>query len=141
MDRHPAVSPAPDHDEHFEELAAAAALGSIESADAGLYLPHRAACPRCRDLQNEYTTVASLLPLTLPEASPAPELGARLRRSVRGARDTAPPTFVPPAGLAPPIRVPSRPFVSPLPYLLPLAALLLISIGLGWWNLALREQL
>ena len=133
--------PAPDHDEAFEELAAAAALGSIEPDDAARFHPHLAACPRCREILGDYGAVIDLLPVSLTEAPPAPALKARLLAAAsesgrvgeeEGGR--VPISHSPTLPLSP--RRPSR-----LAYLLPLAAMLLITFGMGWWNLMLREQL
>jgi hypothetical protein len=141
MDRNVGLAPpAPEHDESFEELAAAAALGSIEPDDAARFRPHLAACARCRELLSDYGAVVDLLPLSLPEAAEAPALKVRLLAAAgsadAGTRRHGDTETV----LTPLPRVPASPRPR-VPYLLPLAAMLLISLGLGWWNLSLQEQL
>ncbi len=132
---------AADHDESFEELVAAAALGCIEPDDAVRLCVHLDRCEHCRHLLGEYGAVVDLLPMSVTEAPAAPALKSRLLVAAaadlngesRAGTDRRTPR---PAGVVVPIARPSR-----LRYWLPLAAMLVLSVGLGWWNAQLQAQL
>jgi anti-sigma-K factor RskA len=135
---------ASDHDESFEELVAALALGGLEPDEAGRLRPHLAACQRCRHLLGEYTAVVESLPLSLPEAPANPDLKARLLAAAE-AEARPQPAAVSPARPVEPGRAGPAWWQAPVRWRLAfggsLAALLLIMAGLGWWSLRLQSEL
>jgi anti-sigma factor RsiW len=135
-----------EHDESFEQLAAAYTLGSIEPEDTARLRPHLAACPRCSRLMAEYRAVVENLALSLDEVTATPALKSRLLAEAGRTLDKTPASprlRVPPPQADPRVSASPRLRVLParLAYALPLAALILVSFGLGRWNFALREQL
>jgi len=55
--------------EHFEELAALAAIGQLPVADQGELLKHLRSCDGCRRASNQFTFILDQLPLPEPSAS------------------------------------------------------------------------
>lgn len=124
---------AADHDESFEELAAARAIGSIEPAEALHFAQHLAECGLCRDLLAQNIVVVQSLALTVGQAEPSPGFRERLLAAAADEPDAATRPVEP---------VLARAGTSQrLAWALPLAAVLLISLGLGWWNVRLQEQI
>lgn len=75
--------------DQLQPSLAAYALGEAEAADE--VLAHVALCPRCHTALHEYRAVAGLLPYTVEEQAPAPDLRARLLAAVeREVRPAAP---------------------------------------------------
>lgn len=76
------------------ELAAGAAIGDLEPAEAGAWAAHRDGCTDCRDLEGDLALVLVDLALTVPERIPPPDLLAAVRRAIvedarRGAAPSA----------------------------------------------------
>jgi hypothetical protein len=138
------VNQAADHDETFEELVAARAVGSIGSDDANRLKDHLPQCARCRQLLAEYRSAATLLALGLEQSPPNVALKENVLAVASG--EMGAPQSVPPA---PNVVVLARQEESRpgffgrlrLAYALPLAVLFVLCLGLAWWNLALQEQL
>jgi anti-sigma-K factor RskA len=131
------------HDEEFEELAAAHALGALDPADEARFGEHLATCERCRTLVAEYEAIAAALPEALRQLEASPDLRSRVLdaagrdRPDRG-EEPHPPPAEPPARTGQPFR--------PAPrraswWALPIAALFAVTIGLAYWNYGLQQQL
>jgi anti-sigma-K factor RskA len=162
-------SVADDHDLAFEERVAAQALGSIEPDDAALLAAHLPRCERCRQLRADFGAVVEALPLSVEPAPSNQRLKSRLMAAIyedgaAGELDTTPadplaPDGGPavaslgdrsaPAGPDQPADEPGAPVGRPAArsrvrqfwWALPLAAMVLISIGLGWWGRGLQSEL
>ncbi len=63
-------------------LAAALAVGSIDSTDNAALDQHVSGCSDCRRLAGEYLEAAARLPLSLEPLRPSPDLRGRLMRAV-----------------------------------------------------------
>jgi anti-sigma-K factor RskA len=150
----PLLSQAPDHDERYEELAAAQAVGSIEADDRDRLAPHLADCARCQQLLREYVAVVTSLPLSLPEAPPNPALKSRLLAAAESdvlgresnveqlASDRPGSTPGPEVRAVPPRRrtVDAGRWIR-LSTLAPLAALLMVTFWLGSVNVGLQQEI
>jgi anti-sigma-K factor RskA len=125
------------HSPDLEDLAAGYALGALEPDDRERFARHLEDCPRCVALVAEHASTVSLLPLALDEMPASPDLKARLMQQVRQEprRATEATPSVRPIGEQRPR--PSR----RLPWVLGLAASLLLVLGLGAWNLQLQRDL
>jgi anti-sigma-K factor RskA len=87
------------HNERYEELAVALALGSPLGAERAEFERHLAdGCAVCDELLAEGRRAATALAAGLPEAAPPPELRARILSSLGPARTAAGP--VPSSGFA-----------------------------------------
>jgi anti-sigma-K factor RskA len=125
------------HSPELEELAAGYALGALDSEDARRFSRHLDGCGRCGALVAEQAAVVAVLPLALEEMPASPELKTRLMEQVP--REPRSPTPRPPTPLA---AVARRPRAIPrAPWLLGLAASLLLVLGLGAWNVQLQGEL
>ena len=132
------------HDEAFEELAAGYALGALDEAGAAALREHLPACDRCRSLVSEYSVVAATLPETLDEIEPSPGLRERVLEAARADRDEQPhPTRVRelPTAQPEPVRLDLRRERRFPLWALPLAALFAVTLGFGYWNAQLQQQL
>ena len=69
---------------HILELLPAYALESLEEAEAQRVAEHLNACHLCRMELRAYQELAGQLALLVPEASPSPEVRARLQQKVQG---------------------------------------------------------
>src|SRR5262249_73946 len=122
------------------------ALGALPDAEAAAVLRHLATCPDCRVLALELRATADLLPLICEPAEPSPALKGRVLAAVEAPPPARPVPLPPPPPPPPPPGATPRgrsrqPRRSPLWIALPTAALLLISVGLGVWNLQLQQEL
>lgn len=132
------------HDERMEELAAGYALDALETEDAAAFLTHARGCEWCAVLVLEYRAVTSALGLSVPEMDASPELRERLLRMIAAdeAADSAS-SAGPSEPRTLPVPRPARGAArgrSPI-WGLATAALLLVSLGLGYWNWRLQEEI
>jgi anti-sigma-K factor RskA len=144
----------------LEEALAAYALGALGEAEATAVETHVVGCAACRARAAALTTTVGLLPAACDDFEPPPELKARLLAAVQTARAdtaTAAPARPPAdrardrsAAPAAPTELPATwqgPTARPRRgapgwrWALPTAALLLISLGLGAWNIQLEREL
>jgi anti-sigma-K factor RskA len=155
---------APDDQEALDALLAAYALGALTTEEAAGVARHLATCPGCRARADAYRATVALLPAACDEVEPSPALRTRLLAAASAERDQAvgdgQPTLggeprpavrplpalpgrpEPPAPLAwrdPSVRAAQR--GTPWRWVLPTAALLLLSIGLGVWSAQLQRDL
>ena len=120
-----------DH-EAFAELAAAFALDALDDVDAARFRTHLATCEQCWGLVAEYRAVTRLLPETLAERSASPGLRHRILEAAQAERaGSVRPTHA--AARARPRRMPV--------WLLPLAALLVLTALAGYRSFQLQAQL
>jgi anti-sigma-K factor RskA len=134
--------PGAGHTEELEELAAGSALGALEAADEARFRAHLPTCGRCAALLTEYRAVVATLPEALAPIEASPDLRGRILAAAEAdlARDERPqPGRLPevsaarePRAATPPRRL--------SPWALPLAALFAVTVGLGYWNYRLQEQ-
>lgn len=130
------------HREAHEELAAGYALGALDEPDLRAFREHLPSCPRCQTMVGQYRAVANRLPDTLAEREASPGLKARVLATAEAdvaARRPAAPTPLP-ARREPGARPGARRGLD-LRWALPLAAMFLVTLGFGYWNLRLQEQL
>jgi anti-sigma-K factor RskA len=134
--------------ERLEETLASYALGALADTEAQDVARHLTTCAACRALAAELGTAAALLPLACDAVEPAPDLKGRILAAVEAEREgprqpsglplpPEPPTAREPG--AGPVRPRSRPWTR-TPWTLATAALLLVCLGLGAWNLQLRQE-
>jgi hypothetical protein len=123
---------------------AAYALGDTEEGAAAARA-HLAVCPNCQRNLREYRLVAGMLPYSVPEAAPTPDLREQVIAAVKRQAAEADPTPQPapaPAPAAPASQPPGllpgfrrrRAFWAALAF----AALALVLLG---WNISLRSEL
>jgi anti-sigma-K factor RskA len=77
------VSAAPEHGRWADELAAYA-LGALERAEADAMERHLEECERCRERLQWLEPAIDVLPASVPQLEPPPELRKRLTDTVRG---------------------------------------------------------
>lgn len=118
------------HCDQLQPSLAAYALGEAEAAAE--VLAHVALCPRCRTALHEYRAVAGLLPYTLEEQAPAPDLRARLLAAVE--REAQPAYLLQPR-LAPRRRWPARSRAGWAAAVFATLAVLLLG-----WNISLQRR-
>jgi anti-sigma-K factor RskA len=132
----------PGHGVEFEELAAGYALGALDEVDRARFRTHLAACPRCRTLTAELSAAAAILPEALEEMDASPDLRQRI---LSAARADLPDQVEAPDRLSvvePRLATPAAARRSRTPrWALPLAALFVVTLGMGYWNYRLQEQL
>lgn len=132
------------HSQEMEELAAGLALDALDEADAARFRIHLVQCPRCQTLIADFQAVAAHLPETLEEMEASPGLRARILDAARAeprerpAPDRTPergPQQIPPGSLEAERR-------RRAPYwALSLAAIFLVTLGMGSWNYSLQQRL
>ncbi len=135
-------SPGPEHGEELKELAAGFALGALDARDRERFLAHLPGCATCQELLRGYRQVTASLPWALDprEASPG------LRERILTIAADNPPSAAGPAATAPVQdgqfrQAPSSPLSRLAPrWALSLAALFAVTLGLGYWNFRLQEQ-
>jgi anti-sigma-K factor RskA len=110
------------HDEHA--LAAPYVLGALDPAERRVFEAHAATCQLCLDEVRSLRRVAEALARGVPERTPRPELRARVLGSIMGVASTPP---------VAPVRVAWS--------WLPLAASLVLAIGVGAYAWQLQERL
>ena len=140
----------------FDELAGAFALGALPAAESSACEEHLATCEVGHPGLAELLEVASLLPFAADEVEPPVRLldnliaAALAERPDRQAGEPPASAAIPPAvaampadgGAAPvPIATARRRRAWASPGIWAAAALLLIAIGLGAWNVSLRRSL
>ena len=127
------------HGDEHEELAAGFAVGALDPSDEARFRALLAACDRCRRLAGEYGAVAATLPDALDEIDASPRLRRRILDAAASETRGAEPL---PAGRPVPIERPiARPGRRAPLWALPLAALFAVTLGLGYWNYHLQQQL
>lgn len=120
-----------DH-EAFSDLAAAFALNALDDFDAATFRRHLTTCAQCRESVAEYGAVARLLPVTLAERDASPSLRHRILETARTERPTGTESRQE--------RGRERRWGAPI-WLVPLAALLVLTAVSGYWGFQLRTQL
>jgi anti-sigma-K factor RskA len=132
------------HTEAMEELAAGFALEALDDTEVRRFRPHLSACERCRALVADYAAVAEMLPDALDEVEASTGLRDRVIERARADPPQRPATVEPrptPEGGPTPLRAGPRPARRAPLWALPVAALLAVTLGLGYWNYRLQEQL
>jgi anti-sigma-K factor RskA len=114
--------------EHLDELIAAHALGALDADAAAAAEQHLAECPQCRTKLAEYRSVAAGLALSVPQASPPPDLRDRILAAVEPVVSTAAPAAEPRSRRR--LRWPS----------IAVPALGLAVVALLIWNISLRND-
>jgi hypothetical protein len=146
--------------EALEEMLSAFALGALLETEAEDVARHLSACPQCRVRAEELATTAGLLAVACDDVEPSPTLRTRLLTAVDAERRAGPAIDgqrAPAAWGAPSTRPGAEPPPPPLAWrdpgarreqagtrwawALPMAALLLVSIGLGVWGVQLQREL
>lgn len=120
--------------EEFEELSGAYALDAVTPTERRAAEAHLATCEKCKRLLQELRGIVALLPLSVPQISPAPELQQRVMAAIQQESKTN-------AG-APPRQVRrARPLQRWSVQLLAVAAMLfLLLVGSSVWNITLAQQ-
>lgn len=130
--------------EHPLDLLPALALDALTDEERAEVMAHVATCAECTATLERYRAVAALLPLSLSEHRPPPELRGRIVAAARGTPQLAhlrvAPVVAPalrerPGGGAGALRGTGRRVG-----LLIAAALAVVATGLGAWNVTLQEQ-
>jgi anti-sigma-K factor RskA len=116
------------HDEHT--LAAPYVLGALETAERRVFEAHLAACDSCRAEVRSLQRVADALALSVPQRTPGLALRARVLGSIPDAADRG--------AAGPVLHLHDRP--AP-PIWLPLAAMLVLAVGLGAYAWQLHGRL
>lgn len=131
-------------DFHAEDLAGAYALGALDPDERLLVDVHIQTCPQCARTVEEAVLTASLLAHAVDSAAPRSNLEERLFARIaqeEGSRSAAP--TKPPQSAALPR--PSAPRQGTLRRILvrrvlPVAAAIVLLVGVGTWNLQLQAQ-
>lgn len=127
----------------FEELSGAYVLDAITAEERDEAEAHLAQCPNCTRLVKELRSVVDLLPLSVPQMEPPPELKERIFSAIQSKVDMG----SQPAQRVPATRQQTRQQRSAWKrwgtQLLAVAAILLLLLlgGMGAWNISLRQQL
>lgn len=69
--------------QEFEELSGAYALGATTSEENAAAETHLAHCSSCSHLRREFQAVVDLLPLTVPDVAPSPQLKGRIISAIQ----------------------------------------------------------
>lgn len=156
--------------DEVDELAGALALGAALPEEVAAVQEHTASCERCRALLRELTATAGLLAESVEQVEPPAHLRERILAAARadaapassrdgeavaprasppehgaggappGASPVATPAVPPPAPITAAMRRPAgRP--RPAPAWLAAAAVLLLAVGMGAWNIRLQRDL
>lgn len=138
------------HDTLHEELAAGYAVGALDRPDLERFRELLTGCDRCRSLAAEYSAVAAFLPAALEPLDASPGLRERIMEEVRrpallvelepsqaprlreGSVEAPPPRSLGAARAARTRRL--------FDWALPLAALVTVVLGLGYWNYRLQQR-
>lgn len=142
MNRMPPMS-SDAHGIEFEELAAGFAFAALTVADVERFRTHLADCRRCQQLVAEYRAVVAILPDELEEIDASPGLKGRIVEAARVDSTGRPPEREHRAIIGQDQPTPFRQtrrrenrF-----WALGLAALLALTIGLGYWNYQLQAHI
>jgi anti-sigma-K factor RskA len=131
-----------DHGVEFEELAAGFALGSLDGADEARFQAHLAGCPYCRTLASELRAAAAIIPEALEEMEATPNLRESILSAARADLPGRMEQQERPSEIEPRLATPAAARRSRMPlWALPLAALFLVTLGMGYWNYRLQEEL
>lgn len=143
--------------DQIEELAGAFALDALPADESAAVLAHLASCPDAHELIGELVEVAGLLPFLVDEVEPPTSLRSNLIAAALASEDApASPAMSNPAagsvrqgmlqavpgrdaGAAPSRRSNRSRWLSPA--LMAAAALLVVAVGLGIWNVGLQRRL
>lgn len=133
----------------FDELSGAYVLDALSSEERQAADEHLAHCPRCTQQIQELRAVVDLLPLSVPQVAPSPDLKQKVLSAIQS--DTVRPAqstrHIPPLQPVPsPQTLPVRRQTARRSWLMPLIAaaaifLLLLSGGLAAWNVSLHQQI
>jgi anti-sigma-K factor RskA len=112
-----------------DELALAApyVLGALDGAERRAFESHLASCSACTDEVRSLSRAAAALAHTVPQVTPRPELRARVLSAATGATAIA----------TPPSEFSAR---GPVREWLPVAAALLVAVGLGAYGWQLQQR-
>lgn len=113
------------HDE--QALAAAYVLGALDAVERQAFEAHLRTCAVCTEEVRSLQPVADSLARAVPQHTPRPELRARVLSSVTGSGPVAP-------------RVDPSPRARALGWL-PLAAAIVVAVGLGAYALQLQDRI
>lgn len=127
------------HDETLEELAAGYALEALDADDGARFRGHLDGCDRCQALVAEFTAVTALLPEALTPVVPSPALRDRLLAAALREPDAADEPELPAPAQLGERRAGAREPRSTL-WAWSLAALFAVSLGFGYWNYRLQQQ-
>jgi anti-sigma-K factor RskA len=137
------------HDESHEQLAAGFAVDALEPSERDQFRSILGSCAICAQLAAEYSSIAALFPDSLEPMEASPNLRQRvLDAATRSeppsatAADRAPaPSSVGPGGPRPLPRsdIPAAGRERRFTWALPLAALITVVLGLGYWNYRLQQ--
>lgn len=134
----------------MRDLLGAYALGTVDAEEAAAVRDYLATSPEAQRELAELTAAVALLPETVSPLPPPPALREKIAAATRveaesraAAGEEPPPPATPVPSSAPPSPMPARrPFWSmATPWAAAAAALLLIALGLFFWNLQLRGEL
>lgn len=139
------MTPAPRDPGHarFEELAVGYALGALEPEDEERAADHLRTCAVCRSVVDASRGVAGEMAFAVPLVDPPASLWSSIRDALpdeafagpdRPAPAPQPERWTVPAA-RPSVRTPSRPWQS----LVGAAAAVALIVGLGAWNVSLRD--
>ncbi|HEX5415581.1 MAG TPA: anti-sigma factor, partial [Chloroflexota bacterium] len=127
--------------EHPDDLIAAYALDALSEDEQARVRAHLAVCESCRQAAAEFAQVVEVLPVALAhEPGPRPDLRDRIIASSQ-ATPQLPPEVKPMVAIPRPVERPRRSGWSRFGGWLAAAALFLISLGLGAWNVSLQQQI
>ncbi|HET8911871.1 MAG TPA: anti-sigma factor [Ktedonobacteraceae bacterium] len=141
--------------QEFEELSGAYALGATTPEENLAAEAHLADCHRCTKLLRELQDVVNLLPLTVPDVEPSPQLRNRILSSIEAEAAKAPMSERPllhlqqlaPSQRPAPLKEPVYPTGQrrrqrwQMPVMSVAAAILLVLFaGMLTWNLSLHSQ-
>jgi hypothetical protein len=123
------------------ELIAPFALGALEEPEASIVQGHLGECRFCANLAREASEVAHCLGLSVGQRPAPPGSLERLMAEIGPSRHSEPAHLSAPAAAAPP---PRRRFAwlerLAGPVLAPLAASLVVVLGLASWNMSLMNE-
>jgi anti-sigma-K factor RskA len=123
----------PVHDESMEELAAGYVLGSLSKSDRQVFDAHREHCERCWALVRDLGAVVAVLPDAVEEMDVSADVKSRLFAEIEHERSSG--------GHVDPVAIQARRSSRRNLWSLATAAMLLISTGLGLWNIQLQQDL
>ncbi len=131
------------HTDELEELAAGYALGALTPEDEARFVRHLAGCETCHRLARDYQSVVGVLAESVDDLPASPRVKQRLMEQIaaegrHGSAVGSPPPAPSPIALDERRPQQRRPRWNRL---LPLAASLLLLLGLAGWNVQLQREL